>query len=299
MKKYILLITLLIFLLTLKVYAGEYSPTRLIVARWGEKDGEFGLMLEAEGNCPQSLSVDDAGNLVILDAANKRAQLYAPDGNWIGKFSISSNAFDVKVEVGRIVLLAPYDYLIEHYDREGKLIEQVNINRKIELIDGLRASGNHIFVQTVEQLQYNVDEKSKSRQIQSVQQGFSAQTPDLRFQTCWVDPHQGSLLIDHQKSGKRQTITITTQDELGSLVFLDTDRNGNIFIRKELFSPEGKSYYEVDKFDNNGSLLATIRIENENIVLPYKPITVDLNGNIYFLEIKSENFSVIRWQEQK
>ncbi|UCE05410.1 MAG: hypothetical protein JSW07_17605, partial [bacterium] len=283
MKKYILFMTLLIFLLTLKICAGEYRPTKLIAAKWGEKDGEFGLIMEDEANCPQSLTIDDKGNLAILDAVNNRVQLYSSEGKWIGKFTISSRAFDIKFEGDRIVLLAPYDHLIEQYNREGKLIEKVNINRNIELIDGLRISGQKIFVQTTEQMQYSVEEKSKSKQLQSMQKGFSARIADVRFQTRWVDPYKGSLLIDNKKTAKAQSITITSQDELGSLVFLDTDSYGNIYIRKELFSSDGKSFYEVDKFDNNGSLLVTIRFENENIVLPYNPITVDSEGNIYFL----------------
>ncbi|HEX9974071.1 MAG TPA: hypothetical protein VGD14_18520, partial [bacterium] len=70
------------------------------------------------------------------------------------------------------------------------------------------------------------------------------------------------------------------------------------FVRKELFSDDDKPYFEVDKFDRNGALRATVKIEHENIVMPFKPITVDQQGNVYFLEIKSDSFSVIQWQEE-
>ncbi len=280
-------------------YAGDYQSQKIISANWGQRDGEFGLILEAEGNCPQSLTVDDEGNLAILDLVNKRVQRYSHDGEWLGKFRITSQAFDIQSLNERFILLAPYDYLIEKYNQQGKLIEKMNINRKIEFIDGLRAAGNDIFVQTIEQTQYNVSEESQSKQLESVTQGFSAQVPDLKFQTRWIDANQGRLLIENHTTGKKQNIIITTQDELGSLVFLDTDKYGNIYLRKELFAPDGKSYFEVDKLDRNGNVLSTIQIDNENIVAPFKPITVDQDGNIYFLEIKSEGFSVIRWQEKE
>jgi len=299
MKKTLILFFFSIILLSVKMHTGDYSPIILIETNWGENDNEFGLILEAEGNCPQSLTIDDEGNLAIIDAVNKRVQVYSAEGKWIAKFAISSNAFDIECNSEGFAVLAPYDYLIEQYNREGKLLEKININRKIEFLDGLRISDQKIFVQTAEQLQYSVDDKSHLNQLQSIQQGLTASITDTRFQTRWIDPNHGALLVDNQKSGKRQTIAISTQDELGSIVFLDTDRKGNIYIRKELFSQNGKSYFEVDMFDKDGGLLSTIQIENDNVVTPFKPITIDREGNVYFLEIKEGSFSVIRWQEQK
>jgi len=297
-KGLMILLILLTIVFAIDIHAGNYQFQKIISANWGDQDGEFGLIREAEGNCPQSLTVDDEGNLAILDLVNKRVQRYSPDGKWLGKLKFTSQAFDIQFMNDRFILLAPYDYLIEQYDQQGNLIEKVAINRNIGFIDGLRIAENDICVQTIEQVQYHVEEKSQANQLESARQGFSGQNPDLRFQTQWVDPHQGFLLIENQKSAKRQTVTINTQDELGSLVFLTTDKYGNIYLRKELFAPDGKSYFEVDKLDNNGKVLSTIRIANENIVAPFKPITVDHNGNIYFLEINQDNFSVIRWQEQ-
>jgi hypothetical protein len=300
MKKFLMgIVIFLSIVFDMDIYAGNYQSQKIITANWGQGDGEFGLIMEAEGTCPQSLTIYNNGNLAILDLVNKRVQLYSSIGKWLGKFNISSQAFDIQFLNEHFILLAPYDYLIEQYNQKGKLSEKKNINRKIEFIDGLRIAGNNIFIQTIEQAQYNMSEKSQTKQLESVQQGFSAQIPDLRFQTRWIDTHQGHLLIENNKTGNKQTITITTQDELGSLVFLDTDKCGNIYLRKELFTPDRKSYFEVDKLDKDGNVLSNIRIDNENIVAPFKPITIDREGNIYFLEIKSEKFSVIRWQEKE
>ncbi len=280
------------------IYAGNYRLQKIITADWGQRDGEFGLTLEAEGNCPQSLAIDNDGNLAILDLVNKRVQRYSSDGKWLGKFSFSSPAFDIQSIKDRFMLLAPYDYLIEQYDRKGNLIEKLNINPRIELIDGLRTAGDMIYIQTVDQAQYDVTDKAKSNQILLLSKGFGTQIPDLKFQTRWIDAHHGHLLIENIKSGAKQTITFDSQDELGSIVFLDTDKSGNIYLRKELFASDGKPYFEVNKLDKNGNDLSAIRIDNENIVAPFKPVTVDRNGNIYFLEISPTSFSVICWQEE-
>ena len=177
-KGLMVLLILLTIVFAIDIHAGDYQSQKIISTSWGQQDGEFGLIMEAEGNCPQSITVDNEGNLAILDLVNKRIQRYSPDGEWLGKFKFTSQAFDTHVMKGSYILLAPYDYLIEQYNQEGKLIEKLNVNRKIEFIDGLRMSGNDIFVQTVEQTQYNISKKTQAKQLESVQQGLSAQRGD-------------------------------------------------------------------------------------------------------------------------
>ena len=299
MKTYSFIIFILLNIIFGKnIYAGNYQSQTIITATWGTGDDEFGLAREAEGNCPQSLTVESNGNIAILDLVNKRVQRFTPDGKWLGKFSITTQAFDIQSLNERFVLLAPYDYLIEQYTQEGNLIEKININRQIQFIDGLRISGNNIFIQTNEQTQYNMSEKSQIKQLESLTKGFGSQIPDLKFQTRWIDDHHGQLLIENSNTAKKQAISISSSDELGSIVFLDTDKYGNIYLRKELFAQDRKSYFEVDKLDSAGKVLSTIQINNDNIVAPFKPVTIDQDGNIYFLEIAPEKFSVIRWQEK-
>ncbi len=297
MKTYLsIAIFILMLFFTAAGFSGDYRSQTLISANWGQADGEFGLLLQAEGNCPQSLSVDTNGNIAILDLVNKRVQLYSSSGKWLRKFSITCQAFDIQFFNGQIVVLAPYDYLMEQYDQGGKLIKKLTIGRDIGFLDGLRISNQKLFVQTIEQTQHNLSDQSLSKPLLPLSPGLSGQVPDRRFYTQWLDEHHGYLFIENSRTGQKQTITVTSQDELGSLVFLDTDRSGNIYLRKELFAPSGDAYFAVDKLDSKGNIITTVSIQNNNIVAPFKPITIDQEGNIYFLKIESERFSVIRWQ---
>ncbi|MCU0645490.1 MAG: hypothetical protein MUC94_14695 [bacterium] len=45
----------IVLILIANLQAGNYQSTGLIRANWGSADAEFGLQLEAEGNCPQAL----------------------------------------------------------------------------------------------------------------------------------------------------------------------------------------------------------------------------------------------------
>jgi hypothetical protein len=300
MKKFlVILLMILNIIFGAIIYAGNYQAQTIITANWGQLDSEFGLILEAEGNCPQSLSIDANGNIAILDLVNKRVQLYSSAGKWLGKFSIASQAFDIQYCNGQIALLAPYDYLMEQYDQQGRLLNKITISREVGFLDGLRVSNNKIFIQTIEQTECNLLDQSRSKPAPSVSPGLSAQIPDRKFHTQWLDEHQGNLFIENSRTGQKQTITVTSQDELGSLIFLDTDRRGNIFLRKELLAANGESYFEVAKLDSKGKVIATVSIKNENIVDPFKPITIDQDGNIYFLKIESEGFAVIRWQSER
>jgi hypothetical protein len=288
----------IVLILIVNLHAGDFQSRVLIQAKWGNADEEFGLRLEAEGNCPQALAVDQDGNLAILDPVNKRVQLFSPEGKWSGNFAIAANSFELRFQNSQLLILAPYDYAITRYTSDGKFIEKIRIDRTIEMIDGFHAGENDVFIRTIDQAEYAINKQRSAQQTQSAKPGASTSIPGVRIQTQWIDPSQGKLLIENEKSGKTQSIVISTHDELGSLVFLDSDLAGNIYVRKELFSSAGKPYFEIDKFDRNGTLRATIRIEHENIVMPFKPITIDRHGNIYFLEIKSEGFALLQWQEK-
>ncbi|MDZ7342251.1 MAG: hypothetical protein ONB27_12915 [candidate division KSB1 bacterium] len=297
MNKYFGILLLMIFAMASVTVASDYQPRPFIAAAWGNANGEFALSLEAEGNCPQALAVAEDGSIAILDAVNRRVQFYSRAGKWLGAIGIISGAFDIQLRNQEVRVLAPFDQFVSRYRRDGQLIEKIAINPKIQMIDGLGGSEDGIVVRTIEQMQYSLT-PNQAQQIQSARSGSSTRIPGVRIRTQWIDSHRGNLTIEQEASRKIQTVTITTQDELGSLVFLDSDRSGNFYVREELFSPDGKPYFEVVKFDGNGTLLATIKIEHENLVMPFKPITIDQYGNIYFLKISADGFLVIQWQER-
>jgi len=280
--------------------AEEYESVTMIVARWGSGTGEFGLSLEAEGNCPQAISVDARGNLAILDAVNRRVQLYSSLGNWLKNIPVTIQAFDVTYVDDRIFVLDPYHYFIEEFNHIGKPIRKIEINRKIDMIDGLRFDGNQVCIQTYEQKQYCVGSShSKTVQIQSERVGLSGKIRDIRFQTRWVNKHEGVLLIEDDPSKNSRTIPIHCNEPLGSIIFLDTDKYGHIFLRLELFDEEGQSSFEIRKLNVNGESVATFRIENINRVMPYRPITLDSDGNVYSMQIMDQGFFVVKWRVKK
>lgn len=294
MYKFLGVLVLINMMIATAVLGDDFRPTKLIQAPWGRGDGEFGLQLEAEGNCPQALAVADDGSLAILDAVNQRVQLYTADGIWKGKFSITSNSFDIRFQQDALLVLAPYDHAVFRYRRDGQLIEKITLHPRIQMIDGLGVGDAEPVVQTIEQVQYVIT-ANHDQQMASARLGADTRFPGLRIRTEWVDPHQGKIIIEHKTAAKTQSVMVTSQDELGSLILLDTDRYGNIYVRQELFNSAGGSYFEVDKLDRNGHLLASIKIPNQNIVAPFKPITIDGEGSVYFLQVDLAGLTVFRW----
>ncbi|MFZ5516375.1 MAG: hypothetical protein ACOY90_07035 [Candidatus Zhuqueibacterota bacterium] len=292
----------LILLVMIVSFAGaeEYEPVTMIVAKWGNGIGEFGLRLEAEGNCPQSISVDARGNLAILDAVNRRIQLYSTLGNWLKSIPVTIQAFDVKYVDDRIFILDPYNYFIEEFNHIGKHLRKVEINQKIDMIDGLRFDGNQVCIQTYEQKQYCVgSSNSKTVQIQSERAGLSGNSRDVRFQTRWLNQHEGALLIEDDQSKNNRTIPIHCDESIGSIIFLDTDKYGHIFIRLELFDQVGKSIFEIHKLNSKGEPVSKFRIQNSNRVMPYRPIALDSEGNVYSMQILDHGFFVVKWRVKR
>lgn len=294
MYKFLGVFVLINMMIAAAVRGDDSQPTKIIQAPWGRGDGEFGLQLEAEGNCPQALAVADDGSLAILDAVNQRVQLYAANGIWNGKFSITSNSFDIRFQEHELLVLAPYDHAVFRYRRDGQLIEKITLHPRIQMIDGLGVGDPEPVVQTIDQVQYVIT-PNHAQQMESARLGANTRFPGVRIRTEWVDPHQGKIIIERKTAAKTQSVVVAAQDELGSLVFLDTDHYGNVYVRQELFNSAGNSYFEVDKLDRNGHLLASITIPNQNIVAPFKPITIDGEGNVYFLQVDAAGLTVIRW----
>lgn len=296
MKKTTIGIALLLMCINYSA-AQNYESFPLIQARWGQGNGEFGLRMEAEGHCPQSISVDERGNIAILDAVNSRVQLFSALGNWLKNITVSVQGFDVQYVENKIYVLAPYDYCVEELDFVGKTKNQIEIDKKIDLIDVLRVNNNQVWVQTYEQKQYRLDESiPMDRQMQTERTGMSGRSPHLSFQTRWHNERQGEVRIKNEQTNKTQSITINTTDKLGSIIFLDTDKNGFIYLRLEIFGENGESFFEVQKLSPEGDVISNIQIPNDNIVMPYRPLTVDSEGNIYFMQIHHDGFTVLKWR---
>lgn len=282
-------------------YAGETCTSQtLLSAPWGSGPGQFGLIREAEGVGPQSLSLDSDGNIYIVDLVNRRVQVFTPRGAFLRETACGILAHDICLDQeGALYLLAPYHGLVEKFDPGGQLLDRWPVSPEIWLIDGMRIANGQVFLRTAMQTEYSITGAkgalAPEAQLSSLQQGFGGVDPARRYQTQWKGEHRGSLSYLNENGQQVLDVDVATREILGSLVFLGTDGEGNVYLRAEILEPEDSGRQNIYKFDPQGSMLAEFTISSSDYTFIYRSLYLDQNGDLYQLLTEADGVRVLRW----
>ncbi|MCK4271610.1 hypothetical protein KAX22_03110 [bacterium] len=282
-------------------YAGETCTSQtLLSAPWGSDPGQFGLIREAEGVGPQSLNLDSAGNIYIVDLVNRRVQVFTPRGAFLRETACGILAHDICLDQeGALYLLAPYHGLVEKFDPGGQLLDRWPVSPEIWLIDGMRIADNQVILHTALQTEHTIADAKGPRdpqsQLNEVQMGFSGPDPTRRYRTQWVDDHLGLLQFLDGHGHKLRDVRVTTQEVLGSLVFVGADADGNVYLRAEMFGPDNTGQ-KIFKYDDQGNLLAEFSLSTGDFTFIYRSLYLAPNGDLYQLLTGPQGVNVLRWQ---
>jgi hypothetical protein len=262
--------------------------------------GQFGLIEEAEGVGPQSLCLDPQGNMYILDLVNRRVQVFTPQGHSLRQMAFQILAHDLCLnQHGELYLLAPYHGQVEKLDAEGHPLARWALSSQIHLIDGIRAAGDQVILRTVRQTEHAIaDAKGPlgpDEQLAQMQMGIGGLDPTTRYQTQWISDHMGLIQLLDAQGTKLRSIWLTTREMLGSLVFLGSDGEGNIYLRAETFGPRGKVSLKVFKYDSHGNPVAEFELPSNGFTYVYRNLRVHQNGDLYQLLTEPLGVKVIRW----
>jgi hypothetical protein len=277
-----------------------YRSQEVLSTPWGRGSGQLGLLEQAEGVGPQSLCVDAAGNIYILDLVNRRVQVFSSGGEFIRQTACGILAHDLLLgPSGEMYLLAPYHGLVEKYDAEGNLLTSWLISPDIWLIDGLRVLGDRIVLRTAQQTEYTVAEKGQvlepKQQLGAVRTGLSGRTSGRRYATRWVDAHLGLLQILDDGGQPVRDIQVTTAEELGSLVFIGEDAAGNVYLRAELLGVPKVDRLRIFKYGPGDDLLAEFTMPASDFTFIYRNLYLSPQGHLYQLLTGPDGVRVLRW----
>ncbi len=286
---------------------GSYSEKVLVQAPWGSAPGQFGLLKEAEGVAPEALTVDAAGNIWVIDLVNSRVQGFRKDGQFIRTIPIQIRAMDIASgPSGLLYLFAPYDYKISVRDTLGRLKKTIFIPSFINLPEGIRWGSGQLVVFTSEQKSYVLLNKSQIKTIPQLPsllkinaqplEGLEGQFGNNRYRTTWKSENSGEVWVLDAAGQKKKELPITAEAKLGAVRYLNSDRKGNFYILEEILPEPGKSVFCIQRFSSDGKTIAKIDIQNKNIADIHEPVTIDANGNIYFIRVLPESFSILKWE---
>ena len=286
---------------------GSYSEKVLLQTPWGSAPGQFGLLKEAEGVAPEALTVDAAGNIWVIDLVNSRVQGFRKDGQFIRTIPIQIRAMDIASGPnGLLYLFAPYDYKISVRDTLGRFKKTLFIPSSINLPEGICWGSGQLVVFTSEQKSYVLLNKSQIKTISrlpsllkiNVQplEGLKGQFGNNRYRTAWKSDNSGEVWVLNGAGQKKKELAIRPEAKLGAVRYLNSDRKGNFYILEEILPEPGKSVFYIQRFSSDGKTIAKVDIQNKNIADVHKPVTIDANGNIYFIRVFAESFSILKWE---
>ena len=303
---------LFIFIAVISVFSEEvYQKQEILQASWGAAPGQFGLQqgLELETVGPLTFTRDNIGNIYLYDFIHERIQKFSNQGKYLetigSRLVCSSFCVD---ESGKIYLLDVYANTVRCYSPKGELLREIKIADAIQLVEGY---AQNIFIDAENNLVVNrVDQRvhplatvgskeisllSAEAQMHSEKTGYLGKADKNRYQMQWRNKHQADILVANSANNLVSTISITTPDEFGAVLFLGQDATGNIYTEVERTDPNTILHLEVRKFNPDGKLIAIIEVPNNYFSTVYKKLEIDVAGNIYQMHITQQGVRVIKY----
>jgi|GEM_PF-5036472 len=293
------------------IYSKEvYIPQDIINTTWGTSYYQIGLIKGLEDRRaigPASLKVDENNDIYILDAVNKRIQKYDNNGRLLLSIPIKKPGIDFCIDSDGHIYLILYSRIIEKYSQEGILLSEYQIPDSIKFVTNIthvkRKMESIVVVETGEQrsylfepkiLNFNADFK-KSSKLKS-QKGYPSKFIDAYYITQKINKYSGII----KNLMTNSEIEVVTSDPLASLVFIDTDKFGNIFVSVESFlgGPTINVKREIRKYNPNGEILARIKLYMNYYTFPNSDVAINDNGVIYQLRPLKNKVQVLKIQKR-
>jgi len=264
----------------------KYVPKVIINAKWGDGPGEFGIDLSsAPYTAPGGISVDDNGDIYILDNANSRIQRFDKNGKLLNIFKVRSYGLFFGVKDGIIY-------------SGGNLIDTlVIINTKSGKKTFVRLSlpGAHSWVESVPTgyikngeliiEQAATELETKRWKLSQVNKGIATFT---ELSEALVKPIEKDIAIEVEE-GKNVIIKKGTYPR-------ELDSEGNYYFIKWWSADTSK----VIKISQEGKLLSIISLPKKDYLIgdfiPRNPI-ITPSGDIYYL-YPTGNIIVKNWKKK-
>jgi hypothetical protein len=291
-----------------------YTPQKLIEVKWGVATEEFGLISgeEIETIGPLTFTVDENGNIYILDFVKKHIKKFNKEGIYLGNLGFNINGSAITVGKDGHIFILKNQKILE-YSSSGESIKHHPITNEIKVVRGYGAKikidleGN-LYVETAQKTYQigriakegtmkTVDEKT---QLASEKRGSIGVIQDNLFQTEWRTKRKAVVKILNDNGEVLKEISMSTPDVFGAVLFLGQDEKLHIYVEVRRITTDGYTHLEVWKYDLEGNILSKIELPNDYYTSTvFKQIEIDKSGNIYQMFTTPEGVQIIKWEERE
>jgi len=268
---------------------------------------------------PSAISVDDTGNIYIVDQLNNRIMKLSSNGNIINDFSYGTSvgAIDLAAINQELFLLDGSNDIVHEYDFNGQFLRDFSFPN-FEQLDRVSGSGaGQLLITGL----LKATEVSAQQDLPFTEASVSIDIASDSITDLSINPEVGIGTrrgIFHVKLNKndntngtveignnleKYTLNVSSSNgwDLGSSNLLDFDQFGNIYILVTSITQSNGGGLQVDsrisKYDNQGNLLSTINLPDSTYTYPNKRLAVDENGDVYQLITEQSGTHLIRWSQ--
>lgn len=284
-------------------YTGEENI--LVRGTWGNKPGEFGLVVPSgEGALegPMSFAAGGTGEIYILDQVNSRIQVFGPDGNLRDVIPIEQRTAEaVAVDAAGDVYVC--DLWVQReiaLYRDGKLLQKENLSPSLSAPREVFAVGKDIFIEDdLTGRAYLV--ASEGRILSPSEQGKESRPgrfakENAHYLCVSQEENQGVSILDN--TGKKRAISIQSNEP----AFLDSfwlDADGNAYLIYQMLkeSPPDvlKSRFSVVKVNISSGKALQMDVPTGLFTPSRRPFVITEEGSIYQMQTSNEGLKVVRW----
>lgn len=266
----------------------RYSPSTILQLEYGDGDKQVGLISGVEDFRPMGpLSFAVKGEEVyILDEVNEKAKVFTPTGELIRSVQVDEGSSDLAVDSSdRLYVLDSRTNSIAEYDVGSYLPTRIAVNQPVS---DLSADPEGV-----------VSAKMRDSSTYSLVESTGKRNWRLSLEpyTCIkVGDHLGKVI--NNSTGK--AFQVSTEDYFGSISYLGSDREQNIYVVVEELLPSDTIQVkkEVRKYSRGGRQIAEIPVNIDYVAHPEKELILDADGSVYHLLPMKDHLIVEKWSKQ-
>lgn len=263
----------------------RYEASNVLQLEYGEGEKQAGLITGVEDFRPTGpLSFAVKGEAIyVLDEINDQVKAFNRAGDLIRAVEVDQGSSDIAVDAqDRLYVLNSTTNSIAGYEVGSLSAKRQAVGQPVASLSA--DSKDVVSAKLRNSYSYELDQWSGKVGRQASGEAF----------TCIRDSDRAGRVINNANG---QTINITTGNSLGSISYLGTDREGNIYIVvEELLSGDTVDVRkEVRKYSAYGSQLAAIPVNIDYVAHPEKELILEEDGTVYHLLPLKDHLVVEKW----
>lgn len=283
---------------------GQYKRTVLANLAYGSGAANIGLS-SGPGKRPigpASFAVDATGAIFVSDNVNGRVQVFSSQGSPVRSLKVDTYVYDLAAgEANDLYLLGVDGTLVTQDAATGKVKAKGAVSgTAAEELGKLRVANGQLALESPRQVTYPLGVSrnggmallSSQEQQNGQRKGASTRSQD-HYSTSYRDGGHVYRLDD--KGNTVQDISLRLSD-IATVVFLEEDRVGNIYVQVERATDNGQVSVEVRQFSNKGELIAVVPMDRVDYVAMTKSTIVADDGTIYQLVPTAQGIALVKYQ---